>query len=188
VRSPRLNSAAVLSGLVVVIVAAAALVWHNLPTPTDLYGPFDVRGTAGEPVRGHSVVATVDSLRIGAQVNSIQAAGDWVVVDTVLEATDSTALPRAELVVGPNSYTPSDRFFMETLGAEIAPGITQRGSWVFDVASPLVADAASEPITLRVWTGSDLLASRLVIEVPADDPRIARTGDIDLTPPEVSAR
>ena len=41
---------AVVSILVVIVVAAAALVWHNLPTPTDLYGPFDVRGKAGEAV------------------------------------------------------------------------------------------------------------------------------------------
>lgn len=183
-----MHRGAAVSTLVVVIVAAAALVWHNLPTPTDLYGPFDVHGAAGQPVRGHSVVATVSSLRIGAQVNSVQAAGEWVVVDTTLEATDSTALPRAELIVGPNSYTPSDRFFMEALGAEIAPGITQRGSWVFDVAAPLVADGASEPITLRVWTGSDILASRLVIDVSGDDSRIARADDIELTPAEVSAR
>ncbi|PRC61421.1 hypothetical protein C6A85_09070, partial [Mycobacterium sp. ITM-2017-0098] len=67
-----------------VIVAAAALVWHNLPTPTDLYGPFEVRGTAGEPVTGRTVTATITSIRIAPQVNSIQAAGEWVVVDTTL--------------------------------------------------------------------------------------------------------
>ncbi len=182
------NRGAVLSTLCVVVVAAAALVWHNLPTPTDLYGPFDVRGGAGEPVRGRAVIATITSIRIAPQVNSIKAAGDWVVVDTTLDAVDSTELPRAELIVGPNSYVPSDRFFMDSLGAEIAPGITQRGSWVFDVASPLVAQDASEPITLRVWAGSDLLDSRLVIEVPADDPRTTRTDEVELRPPSVGAR
>ena len=44
---------------VVVVVAAAALVWHNLPTPTDLYGPFEVRGRAGEVVQGRAISATV---------------------------------------------------------------------------------------------------------------------------------
>ncbi|PRC50949.1 hypothetical protein C6A85_66700, partial [Mycobacterium sp. ITM-2017-0098] len=91
-------------------------------------------GTAGEPVTGRTVTATITSIRIAPQVNSIQAAGEWVVVDTTLEATDSTALPHADLLVGPNTYAPSDRFFGRTLGAEVAPGIAQEGSWVFDVA------------------------------------------------------
>lgn len=177
-----------MSALVVIIVAVAALVWHRLPTPTDLYGPFDVRGEAGEPVRGRAVIATVTSIRIAAQINSVQAAGSWVVVDTTVDSTGATELPHAELTVGPNSYVPSDRFFGKTLGAEVAPGITQRGSWVFDVASELVAEGASETITLRMWAGSDLLDSRLVIDVPAGDPRITRTDDVDLTSPDVSAR
>jgi hypothetical protein len=178
----------VVSVLVVIVVAAAALVWHNLPTPTDLYGPFDVRGKAGEAVRGRTLTVTVTSVQIAPQVNSIQAAGEWVVVDTTMDANVTTELPRAELMVGPNTYVPSERFFGDTLGAEVAPGITQRGGWVFDVAAPLVADGASEAITLRVWAGSDLLDSRLVIDVPAGDPHITRADDIELTSPEVSAR
>lgn len=175
------------SALVVIIVAAAALVWHHLPTPTDLYGPFDVRGRADEPVRGRALVATVTSVRISPQVNSVQAAGTWVVVDTTVDATAATTLPHAELIVGPNSYTPSDRFFGDTLGAEVAPGITQRGSWVFDVAAPLVAAGAPETLTLRLWAGSDMLDSRLVIDVPAGDPRVDRTDEVDLTAPDRSA-
>ncbi len=172
---------------VVVTVSAAAVIWHHLPAPTDLYGPFDVRGAAGDRVQGRAVAATVTSVRVAPQVNSVTAAGDWVVVDTTMEATRSTELPRADLIVGPNRYLPSDRFFGKTLMAKISPGITQRGSWVFDVASELVAPDATEPITLRVWVGSDILDSRLVIDVPAGDPRIARAGDVELTPPELSA-
>jgi hypothetical protein len=174
--------------LVVIVVAAAALVWHRLPTPTDLYGPFDVRGAAGDVVRGRPLTVTVTSVRIASQVNSVEAAGGWVVVDATVAANSSTELPHADLMIGPNTYVPSDRFFGKTLGAEIAPGIPQRGAWVFDVAAPLVADDASETIVLRVGAGSDLLDSRLVIDIPADDPRITRTDDIDLVAPEVSAR
>jgi hypothetical protein len=187
VRAPKAGRSAVVSALVVIVVAAAALVWHHLPAPTDLYGPFDVRGTADEPVRGRALVATVASIRIAPQVNSIAAAGTWVVVDTTVEATGATELPHAELTVGPNSYVPSDRFFGDTLGAEVAPGIVQRGSWVFDVAAPLVAAGSAETLTLRLWAASDLLDSRLVVDVPADDPRIARTDEADLTSPDLSA-
>ena len=53
-----LNGRAALPALsVVVAVAAAAVVWHNLPTPTDLYGPFDVHGAAGAPAVGRAVTA-----------------------------------------------------------------------------------------------------------------------------------
>lgn len=173
---------------VVATVSAAAVIWHHLPTPTDLYGPFDIRGAAGDRVQGRALAATVTSIRVAPQVNSVKAAGDWVVVDTILEATRTTELPRADLVVGPNRYLPSDRFFGKTLMAEISPGITQRGSWVFDVASALVAEDATAPITLRVWVGSDILDSRLVIDVSAGDPRIARAGDVELGAPELSAQ
>jgi hypothetical protein len=172
---------------VIIVVAAAALVWHNLPTPRDLYGPFEVRGAADEPVQGRAITATVTSVRIAPQVNSIQGAGTWVVIDTTLEATRATELPRADLIVGPNTYAASDRFFFESLGAEISPGIAMRGSWVFDVATPLVEAGAADPLLLRVWAGSEILDSRLVIEIPADDPRISRTEDVDLTRPETSA-
>ena len=42
----------------IVVVAAAALVWHHLPTPTDVYGPFDVHADAGTPAMGRGVKAT----------------------------------------------------------------------------------------------------------------------------------
>ncbi|CAN3129005.1 hypothetical protein ACNUDN_13835 [Mycobacterium sp. smrl_JER01] len=187
-RQPKSGLGAVMSVCgVLAVVAAAAVVWHHLPAPTDLYGPFEVRGVAGEPVPGRTVVATVTAVRIAPQVNSVPAAGNWVVVDTVLQATRSTELPRAELIVGPNTYAPTDRFFMDTLRAEIAPGITQRGSWVFDVAAPLVAAGAAEPLTLRVWTGSDILDSRLAIAIPTDDRRLSRAAAVELTRPELSA-
>lgn len=173
---------------VVVVVAAAALVWHNLPTPTDLYGPFEVRGRAGEAVQGRAISATVTSVRIAPRVNSVQAAGSWVVIDTTLEAIRSTELPRADLVAGPNTYAASDRFSLDTLGDEISPGVTQRGSWVFDVVPALVEVGSSAPLLLRIWAGSDILDSRLVIDIPADDPRIARTEDVDLAERTESAR
>ena len=55
---------------VVVTVAAAAVVWQNLPTPTDVLGPFEVRGDSGTPVTGRGVEATVTSVRISPEVNS----------------------------------------------------------------------------------------------------------------------
>ena len=140
-RLRRPNVKAALPALsVIFVVAAAAVVWHNLPTPTDLYGPFDVHAEAGSPAVGRAVTATV-----------------------------------------------TDRFFVETLKAEISPGIAQRGSWVFDVAPALLELGASESLTLRVWVGDAFLDSRLVIRIPTDDSRVSRSDTVDLVPPVQSA-
>jgi hypothetical protein len=172
---------------VVAVVAAAAAVWHNLPTPTDVYGPFDVHAEVGAPATGRAVSATVTAVRIARSVNSVAATGQWVVVDTTLDAISSTELPHSELIVGPNTYTPSDRFFVDTLKAEIAPGISQRGAWVFDVAPELVAPGASESLMLHVWVGAGFIDSRLAIRIPTDDARVSRVDAVELQPPVESA-
>ncbi|TRW83365.1 hypothetical protein FK535_11995 [Mycolicibacterium sp. 018/SC-01/001] len=180
------NVRSVLSAIcVAVLVAAAALVWHHLPTPTDLYGPFDVHGSAGEPVRGRAVTATVTSVRVAPTVNSVPAAGRWVVIDATLQGRGGTDVPHADLLVGPNTYIPTDRFLVRTLGRSLAPGIEQRGSWVFDVAPALVDGPDTEDLVLRVWVGSDLLDSRLAIAIPAE--AIGRSSEVELDPVESSA-
>lgn len=168
-------------------VAAAAVVWQNLPTQTDVFGPFDVHADAGSTATGRAVSATVTSVRITQEVDSVKPAGIWVVVNTAPEGTRSTELPHSKLIVGPNTYTPTDVFFVETLMAEISPGITQRGSWVFDVAPALVAPGSSDPMTLHVWVGDGRLDSRLVIRIPLHGSRFSRVDTVTLEKPERSA-
>ena len=43
-----------------VVIAAAAAVWHFLPTRTQVYAPFDVHGTSGRAVTGRQLTATVE--------------------------------------------------------------------------------------------------------------------------------
>ncbi len=172
---------------VVVTIAAAAVVWQNLPTPTDVLGPFDVHQNAGQPATGRAVSATVTRVCVTAEVDSVQPAGTWVVVDAALEGTRSTELPHSELIVGPNTYRPTDRFFTDTLMGEISPAITKRGSWVFDVAPELVAPGASDPMTLRVWVGDGRLDSRLAIRIPTDGSRFSRLPTVTLDSQERSA-
>jgi hypothetical protein len=171
----------------VVVIAAAAIVWLHLPTQTDVMGPFDVHGEAGAQVTGRAVAATVTGVRIAPEVNSVKAAGIWVVVDTTLAGTRSTELPHCELIVGPNTYTPTDQFFLKTLMGEISPGIAQRGAWVFDVAPALVAPGSSESMILRVWVGDGRLDSRLVIRIRDDGSRVSRIDAVTLDAPVVSA-
>lgn len=172
---------------VVATVAASAVVWQNLPTPTDVLGPFDVRGQAGTPVTGRAVSATVTRVRIADEVNAKKAAGVWVVVDTALEGTVSTELPHSELVVGPNTYRPSDVFLTDTMMGEISPGLTLRGSYVFDVMPALVAPESSDPLTLVVWVGDGRLDSRLLIDIPTKGSGFSRLAEVTLTKPETTA-
>lgn len=161
-----------------VVIASAAALWHNLPEPTDVYGPFDVHAAVGQQATGRAITTTVTGVRIGPQVSvspptrTVPAAGVWVVVDAVVAATRSFELPHTELAVGPNVYIPSDQFWRAPLGAELGPGIMQRGSWVFDVPADLL-DAA-QAVALRVWVGDGRLDSRLVVHIPLDDQRVRR--------------
>jgi hypothetical protein len=181
------NSRTLLTAVMVVVaITAAAVIWHHLPTPVDTSGPFDVHGAAGKRTAGRDVAATVTGVRIAREVNSVRPAGIWVVVDATLEAPRSTMLPRSDLVVGPNTYTPTDVFFLDTLQASVSPGIDMRGSWVFDVAPPLMQPGANEPLTLRVWTDyEDRWDSRLVIDIPTGD--VSRTDAVTLEAPVASA-
>ena len=153
-------------------VAASAALWHNLPEPTDVSGPFDVHGVMGEPVHGRAIVVTVHGIRLSSRVEAprrapVEAAGEWVVVDAQLQAPAAFVLPVADLQVGPDTYVPTERFRPTQLGGEVAPGITQRGSWVFDVA-PSVLDGAKQ-LLLRVWHGDGRLDSRVVVSIPVPD-------------------
>jgi hypothetical protein len=172
--------------VVVVSIAAATVVWHHLPTPPDTAGAFDVHGDAGERTAGRNVAATVTGVRVASLVNSIRPAGIWVVVDATLEAPRSTALPRSDLIVGPNTYTPTDVFFLDTLQSGVSPGINLRGSWVFDVATTLLEPGAADQLTLRVSAGyENRWDSRLVIRIPTSD--VVRLDAVALEAPAASA-
>jgi hypothetical protein len=172
---------------VVITVAAAAVVWQKLPTPTDVFGPFDVHADASAPTTGRGVQATVDSVRLTPEVDSVKPAGVWVVVNTALEGTRSTELPHSELVVGPNTYSPTDVFMVDTLIGEVSPGITVRSSWVFDVAPALVAPGLSDSMTFVVWVGVGKLDSRLAIRIPLQGSHFSRVDSVTLDKPTRSA-
>jgi len=107
---------------VLVTVAAAAVLWQNLPTPTDVLGPFEVRGDTGWPTTGRGVTTTVTDVRVAQVVNSVKPTGVWVVIDIALEGTVSTELAHSQMVVGPNTYTPSDVFLPTLCSAKSVRG------------------------------------------------------------------
>jgi hypothetical protein len=158
----------------VLAIAASALLWHHLPVPTDIYAPFDVRADAGTQAVGRGLTTTVTGVDIAPRVTTstpkraVSAIGVWVIVDTRMAATVASALPRAELLIGPNSYSPTTRLVPATLGLPLNPGIAQTGAWVFDVPPTLLATVGS--IVLRTWVDIDpRLDSRLVTTIDVRD-------------------
>lgn len=148
-------------------VAASAFIWHDLPSNSAIYAPFEVQGTAAERVSGHAITATVTGVRIAAVLNTpkpVAAIGRWVVVDIEIEPGDTVEYPHAELAVGSDTYAPTDRLPPGAeLGQALQPGIRTRGSWVFDV-DPSLLDARA-PLTVRLWVGDGRLDSRLAIAI-----------------------
>ncbi|HZQ32966.1 MAG TPA: hypothetical protein VFB19_14675 [Mycobacterium sp.] len=175
-----------------VVIAVAAVVWHFLPTYTQVYAPFDVHGTSGTTVTGRNLSARVFGARVTPNVKApsvvgsggrVAAAGVWVVVDATVSTMRDSALPKADLLVAGNTYTPSDRFLTETLGGLADPGIPQIGTWTFDVNPKVVDDDAATPFALRLWVSDGRLDSRLVIDIKKDD--VSREQLVSLTHPEI---
>lgn len=166
----------------VTVIAAAVALWHRLPSPDDVYGPFDVRAAMGEQAVGRAIEAQVNGARIApllgkGRTPALQAAGIWVVLDVEVMSRRGFEAPMAELTVGPNTYLPSDRVLQGLLGS-LAAGIAVRDSWIFDVPAELVADA--HQMILRVSVGDGRLDSRLVLPIPLDDQRVVRSALVHL--------
>lgn len=175
-------------GVVLAAVTASAVLWHNLPTNSDVYAPFTVSGSVGEPVSGRSITATVTGVRTAAEVQTPQAVsaiGRWVVVQTELVPGSVVENPHADLVVGADTYAPTDRLAPGTqLGGALEPGFLTRGSWIFDVAPALLDDGP--PMSLRLWVGDGRLDSRLSVAIdPArvESMNVARVERPDLVVP-----
>ncbi|MCV7359840.1 hypothetical protein [Mycolicibacterium fluoranthenivorans] len=171
-----------------VVVAAAAWMWHNLPAPDDVYAPFDVDAGMGQQATGRTLTAQVTGVRIGPRIRKqqyrpilVDAVSTWVAVDGEAMTTRTDEVPTVQLLVGPNTYALTQRLGFMPLAGSLAPGITVRGSWVFDVPAELVAPGRGD-ITVRAWTGDGRQDSRLVFTIGLDDSRVQRTDLIQIPP------
>ena len=163
----------------VVLITAAAMLWHHLPVPTQIYAPFDVHGSLGSQARGRSLAVTATGVRIAPKgkfslgphfSSTMSAAGVWVVVDATLSSIESSTHPMADLVLGANTYEVSLRP-APGYGVRVDPGLPQHGYWAFDVAPELIEPSVARPFQLRVWPGGDeRLNSRVVIDLDARPP------------------
>lgn len=175
-----------------ILVTASALLWHHLPVPTQIYAPFDVHGDLGNPVRGHSLAATVTGVRVapkgkfamGEFTSSTKAAtGTWLIVDATMSALTSSEFFSADLMLGGNTYQVS-LSVPPGFGVRLDPGLPQHGHWVFDVAPELLQPSIAKPLRLRVWSGGEeRLNSRLVINL--DTKPLERADVVAVKPFEV---
>lgn len=178
--------------LVAVLIAASAVLWHHLPVPTQIYAPFDVRGSGDNPVHSTSLAVTATRVQVAPKgkfymsqrfSNTLLAAGTWLVVDATVSTLTSTTRPTADLVVGGNTYLPSSQTPPGFAG-QVDPGLPQHGHWVFDVAPELLQPSIAKPLQLRVWTGGETrLNSRLVIDL--DTKPLERADAITVKPYEI---
>ena len=174
----------------VTVIAVAALIWHQLPTPTDVYAPFPVAGVPGAAVAGRNLTVTVTGARISSKVTAdsvltpapVSAVGQWIVVGATMLAATDPAVPRAMLIAGPNTYRPTDRLPPgTTLGAMLQPAVAESGAWVFDVP-PTLLDPDDE-VMLQIWDGDGRLDTRLDITLTLSDTRVSRMDTVDLKRP-----
>ncbi|CAN5599040.1 hypothetical protein BH10ACT9_BH10ACT9_32410 [soil metagenome] len=178
---------------VVVVIAAAAFVWHHLPVNSRINAPFDVTSNAGSPAAGRNITATVLGTQITPVVEPdngrpprLDAAGVWVVVNAAVAAVTEPGLLRVELLVGPDTYKPTDRLSATaTAGGTMQPLIEYRANWLFDVAPDALERV--EVVHMRLWIGDSRLDSRAVIDIPLTGSQVSRPEKVRLALPEVSA-
>lgn len=170
------------------VIAAAALLWHNLPTPDDVYGSFDVKVDMGQTATGRAVQARVDGVRMAPRIRQdrdsapvVDAVGTWVAIEGAAMTTRTSETVSSELIVGPNTYVLTDRVGFQPLAGALSPGLLVSGAWVFDVPADLVKPDGPE-MTLHVWVGDRRQDSRLVIRMRPDDLRVSRADLIRLRP------
>lgn len=174
------------------VIGASAVVWHNLPTRSEVYAPFPVPGVLGAPATGRAVSATVSGVQVAPELEirserfrsaSLAAIGQWLVLETEIRSGDRPERAHAELIVGPDRYLPTDRLpAWARMADTLQPGFLTRGAWVFDVAPSVIAD---RPIVLRTWVGDGFLDSRLDISIDPRDGRVVRSGVASLPPARV---
>jgi hypothetical protein len=175
----------------VAVIAAAAVVWHDLPANTEIYAPFDVAAEAGAAATGRNITATVTGAEIASEIHPensrparLDASGVWVVVSGEVTAIQEPGLMRAQLVVGLDTYAQTDRLLPSArLGGLMQPDIVHRGAWIFDVAPESLA--AVDSVTLRVWLGDERLDSLLSVTIPTGE--VDRVDSVDVPRPVMSA-
>lgn len=132
-----------------------------------IYDSFVTHGVVGEQARARNIDATITDVHVARSVSDgdrWQADGTWIVVDVDAAAvqTQTAALLRAQLRVGPRTYSATERG--ETaINLRLIPGVAKRGSVAFEVPADVPRKQAT--VVLSWHRGDDADG---VIEVAVD--------------------
>lgn len=144
-------------GLAAVVLAAMITLHRTTPGPNEFEQPVEVNGSLGRTVRTPLFDLTVDKVRAGKELDvpkykdDLTTATDFVVVDAIVTATRKPILlgtVRVRTEDG-DMYLASERkgFDRGDLGSsELAPGITERGSFVIEMPADKLKGSRLEVI------------------------------------------
>lgn len=173
--SKSLPKFAIRVALVVALLVSSVWVWNRLPYPTDVEGPFAVRGSVGQTIEAPTVSVMAKGARVGAQVklrnSMLRTNGQWVMVAAKVVSLKEPGRAQANLIIGGRTFTPDSRSPFGTFTNpvhELVVGIPQTGVWLFEVPEDTLSSKAPTG-ELQVWVGAGSVLPRFFPRVPTVD-------------------
>lgn len=125
-------------GLALALVAAAMLLWKNMPTKTDTWAPIAVDARVGERVVGRDLAVTVHrvdlvsalTLQQRGQPVRVPATAAWLVFSLTYEPLHNDGRPVLQLVADGRNYQSNLGSFR---GPAVAAGTSKRGVAAFEL-------------------------------------------------------
>jgi hypothetical protein len=171
----------------VALLAAAILMWQNMPTKTQIWAPIAIDATMGERAVGRNLAVTVHRVDLADAVTFAQrgkfvrvpATAAWLVFSLTYEALhEIDAAPKFQLVTEGRTYESTVGNFSGTY----PPGVTKRGVAAFelpDVPAEAVLKIANK--TTEKW-GNAIdapLDSQISLPVDLGALTVERSVDLD---------
>lgn len=125
-------------GLALALLAAAMLLWQNMPTKTDTWAPIAVDARVGERAVGRDLAVTVHSVELvraltlqqRGQPVRMPATAAWLVFSLSYEPLHNDGRPVLQLVADGRSYRSNLGSFS---GPAVAAGTSKRGVAAFEL-------------------------------------------------------
>lgn len=170
------------------LVALAFVVARTEPQEELGFAPFAVRVEPGQVGEGRGLRGAVDDAVLADSVHlddwTGATSGSWLVVQVRMEATENPTLAFATLHVGDRTWVASNRPGSDAMHSTVLdPGLPFAGSFVFEIPSELVEEAAARTAVVRLADGSDTRL-RTVIEAELDLTVLEHETDFEIAPQE----
>jgi hypothetical protein len=170
------------------LVALAFVVARTEPQEELGFAPFAVRVEPGQVGEGRGLRGAVDDAVLADSVRHDDwtgaTTGSWLVVQVRMEATENPTLAFATLHVGERTWVASNRPGNDAMHSTVLdPGLPFAGSFVFEIPSELVEEAAARTAVVRLADGGDTRL-RTVIESELDLTALERETEFEIAPQE----